>query len=120
MLLDILLVLHLQVLVIASSSSAEEDESRERDAQHSKGEQICKIRASISVTVCKTADLRASCLFSSLYSNVKEVLKHAWHHLLYLNNENVSQIFIDRFNTDKIIQMKTFLVKKQTKKPCKL
>lgn len=73
MLLDILLVLHLQVLVIASSSSAEEDESRERDAQHSKGEQICKIRASISVTVCKTADLRASCLFSSLYSNVKEV-----------------------------------------------
>ncbi|XP_016110107.1 carbonic anhydrase 14 isoform X2 [Sinocyclocheilus grahami] len=37
MLLDILLVLHLQVLVIASSSSAEEDESSERDAQRSKG-----------------------------------------------------------------------------------
>ncbi len=51
MLLDILLVLHFQVLVIASSSSVEEDESRERHAQHSKGEQICKIRSSISVTV---------------------------------------------------------------------
>ncbi|XP_016360397.1 carbonic anhydrase 9-like [Sinocyclocheilus anshuiensis] len=37
MLLDILLVLHLQVLAIASSSSAEEDESSERDAQRSKG-----------------------------------------------------------------------------------
>ncbi|KTG04322.1 hypothetical protein cypCar_00030731 [Cyprinus carpio] len=37
MLLDILLVLHLQVLVVASSSSAEEDESSERDAQQSKG-----------------------------------------------------------------------------------
>lgn len=62
MLLDILLVLHLQVLVVASSSSAEEDESSERDAQQSKGEQIGKIRASISVTVCKTADLSISLL----------------------------------------------------------
>ncbi|KAK2871534.1 hypothetical protein QQF64_002739 [Cirrhinus molitorella] len=37
MLLDILLILHLQVLVIASSSSAEEDGSSEREAEHSKG-----------------------------------------------------------------------------------
>ncbi|XP_073685531.1 carbonic anhydrase 14 [Garra rufa] len=37
MLLDILLIFHLQVLVIASSSSSEEDGSSEREAEHSKG-----------------------------------------------------------------------------------
>ncbi|XP_016317978.1 carbonic anhydrase 14 [Sinocyclocheilus anshuiensis] len=37
MLLDMFLILHLHVLVIASSSSTEEDGSSERDAEHSKG-----------------------------------------------------------------------------------